>query len=219
MTAERPEWFDLSVVAAMRRLKAVAYKYTQNSAAADDLVSETVLRAIENFSQFREGTNLNAWLGTIMRNAHFSRHRRKGREVEDPDGVMASLAFVEESQTWSCDLHTFERFARLMPAPMRDAFNAIVVEQLAYEEAAVELGVPIGTIKSRVNRAKEFLDGFISEAAVADDLQETSAPEVVANDEVVSLYKGGASIADIREKLPHMTRMEVMEIIAQVSRR
>lgn len=126
MTGERSKDFDLGIVAAMRRLKALAYKFTGNAAAADDLVSETVLRAMENFEKFRDGTNLNAWLSTIMRNAHYSRHRRKFREVEDPDGMIAGYVAVPENQTWSCDLHTFERFARLMPAPMREIGRAHV---------------------------------------------------------------------------------------------
>jgi RNA polymerase sigma-70 factor, ECF subfamily len=221
MTTARPEGFDVAVVAAMRRLKLLAMKFTRNSDAADDLVSETVLRAIENSHQFREGTNLNAWLSIIMRNAFFSRHRRKRREVEDPDGIMASLASVEEGQTWACDWHTFERFARLMPAPMRDAFNAIVVDQLAYDEAAVELGVPVGTVKSRVNRAKEFLEGFTADVVVVDegeDLDEEGAPANSDSDAVIELYKGGASVGEIREKFPHLSRMEVMEVVSAVKR-
>jgi len=79
-----------AMLAAIPSLRAFAVSLTHNLDAADDLVQDTILRAWENLDRFEVGTNLNAWLFTILRNGFYSQHRKKRREVEDPDGSYAA---------------------------------------------------------------------------------------------------------------------------------
>ncbi|MGR3365123.1 MAG: sigma-70 family RNA polymerase sigma factor, partial [Maritimibacter harenae] len=78
-----------AVVEHLPAMRAFAASLTRNSAAADDLVQDTIVKAWKNFDKFQEGTNLRAWLFTILRNTFYSDLRKKKREVEDADGVMA----------------------------------------------------------------------------------------------------------------------------------
>ncbi len=217
----RPAGFDEALLVAMRRLKLQARGLTNSAAAAEDLVSETVLKALEKHEHFTHGTSLSAWLYTIMRNAHYSRFRKMQREVLDPDGIFAGKVEVDENQTWTADLNKIMRFSRLLPPQIRSAFNAIVIDQVSYDEAAMELGVPIGTIKSRVNRAKDFLDRF--GVTVVTETEEQPVIEEVQRvdnaDKIIELYKQGKSIAEIKEVIPEASRMQIMEVVAGVSRR
>src|SRR3954453_7880512 len=145
------------MLAAIPSLRAFAVSLSHNLDAADDLVQDTILRAWKNIDRFEVGTNLNAWLFTILRNGFYSQHRKKRREVEDPDGFFAGRLRTAPEQNTKCDFQDLRAaLARLSPQH-REALLLIVAEGLSYEEAATVCGVAIGTIKSRVNRARERL--------------------------------------------------------------
>jgi RNA polymerase sigma-70 factor (ECF subfamily) len=145
------------LMASLSSLRAYAISLTHDVNRAEDLVQETVLKAISKQEKFEAGTNLQAWLFTILRNLFFSAHRKSQREVEDADGVhaatMTSLPDQEDRLTVQ-DLHA--ALARL-PREQREALLLVGVEGLSYQETAAALGVKVGTIKSRINRARNRL--------------------------------------------------------------
>ena len=123
---------------------------------ADDLVQEALLRAIDHLDQFRVGTNLRAWLFTILRNAHLNNCRRNQRYgVTSIDERPA--AFEQPSPSAQADVVALKQLERCLlniPAEQREALLLVVVEGMTYEEAAEVMEVPIGTIRSRVSRAR-----------------------------------------------------------------
>src|ERR1041385_1243462 len=142
-----------AMLAALPSLRAFAMSLTHNVTSADDLVQDAILRAWKNLDRFEAGTNLQAWLFTILRNGFYSQLRKKRREVEDPDGSYAARLWAPPEQPAKCDVQDMLRaLARLSPEH-REALLLIVAEGLSYEEAAHICGLPVGTIKSRVNRA------------------------------------------------------------------
>ncbi len=152
-------------VAALRReitrllpdLRAFARFLARDPSAADDLVQETVLKALAALAQFKPGTNLKAWLFTIERNAFFEHSRKRQREDRllrergyDPDSEMPR----QVSQT---DIADLQRMLFLLPPLMREALVLVGAQELSHEEAAAICGVPVGTMKARVSRARSML--------------------------------------------------------------
>src|SRR3982751_2862123 len=158
-----------AMLAALPNLRAFAVSLTHNPDAADDLVQDTILRAWKNIDRFEVGTNLNAWLFTILRNAFLSQYRKTRREVEDPDGSFAARLRVPPEQPAKCDVQDMLRALGKLPADQREALLLIVAEGLSYEDAAQVCGVAVGTIKSRVNRARERLARLLA-VEEAEDL-------------------------------------------------
>jgi len=138
-------------------MRAFAMSLTHNSATADDLVQDTVVKAWGNFDKFKPGTNLRAWLFTILRNTYYSLYRKRRREVEDPDGVMAEQISEKPEHDGHLAMADFrEAFAQLGD-DQREVLVLIGVEGFSYEEAAEMCGCAVGTIKSRTNRARKRL--------------------------------------------------------------
>lgn len=144
-------------------LHAFARSLSGNSAAADDLVQEAVLKAWENQDQFQEGTNIRAWLFTILRNVYISQKRKKKYEIEDVDAVYAgkmSCAAPQESYLRMLELaQAWEH----LPQDQQDTLRLIVLEGMPYEDAALVLGCEVGTTKSRINRARTTLASMLGE--------------------------------------------------------
>ena len=146
-----------AMLAAIPSLRAFAISLTYNVDAADDLVQETIVRAWAAIERFEPGTNLNAWLFTILRNGFYSQFRKARRQVEDADGSYAARLRAPPEQHGKCDVQDMLRALEKVPVDQREALLLIVAEGLSYEEAAQVCGVAVGTIKSRVNRARERL--------------------------------------------------------------
>src|SRR5690349_19808870 len=157
------------MLAALSNLRAFALSLTHNVTSADDLVQDTILRAWANLDRFAVGTNLNAWLFTILRNAFLSQYRKTRREVEDPDGFFAGRLRTAPEQPAKCDVQDMLKAFRKLAVEHRKALLLIVAEGLSYEDAARVCGVPVGTIKSRVNRARERLARLLA-VEEAEDL-------------------------------------------------
>lgn len=152
----RPAEFDRAVVAQLRSLRAFARSLTKDRTAADDLTQETVMRALVSWEHFQPGTNLGAWLFTVMRNRHYETSRRNARLVEDPEGLMAMTLEAPAEQEPRVELsHVLRAIDRLKP----DHRQAILFDmnETPYEEVAREQGLPLGTVKSRLNRARKHL--------------------------------------------------------------
>lgn len=147
-------------------LRAFAISLCGQPHQADDLVQETLLKALANRGKFETGTNLRAWLFTILRNVYFSLHRKRRREVEDVDGEMTASLVAHPAQYGHVEFKDFQRALLLIPDEQREALLLVGAAGFSYEEAASVAGCAIGTVKSRVNRAR---------ARLAQDLGMTEA--------------------------------------------
>jgi RNA polymerase sigma-70 factor (ECF subfamily) len=146
-----------SLLEAIPHLRAFAISLTGNGDQADDLVQEAIVRGLSNLDKFEAGTNLQAWLFTILRNQFYTLKRRKRREVADPDGMMAGSLSTLPEQHGSLDLRDLAMALAQLPPEQREVLLLAVAEGLKYEEIAQICGAKIGTIKSRMNRARARL--------------------------------------------------------------
>ncbi|MGR3469114.1 MAG: RNA polymerase sigma factor [Shimia sp.] len=138
-------------------LRAFAMSLTRNAATADDLVQDTVLKAWSNIDKFEPGTNMRAWLFTILRNTFYSLRRKRKREVEDVDGVMADSLSQKPEHDGRLNMRDFQAAFAQLPDSQREALTLVGASGFSYEEAAQTCGVAVGTIKSRVGRARARL--------------------------------------------------------------
>ncbi len=149
--------FKSGLLGAVPRLRAFAVSLCGSAGEADDLVQEALMKAWENGDRFAAGSNLDAWLFTILRNCFYSARRKRARETEDPDDAFAGALMSRPEQEARMDFLDFrEAFLRL-PPEQREALTLIGAEGMAYEEAAAICSCAVGTIKSRVSRARERL--------------------------------------------------------------
>jgi RNA polymerase sigma-70 factor (ECF subfamily) len=149
--------FKQGLMAAIPNLRAYAISLTGNADRADDLVQDTILRAWDKHDSFQAGTNLNAWLFTILRNGFHSQYRKKHREVEDGDGSYADSLRTLPDQLDHLQMQELRAALAQLSPDQREALLLVGAEGLAYEEAAQICGCAVGTIKSRVNRARARL--------------------------------------------------------------
>ena len=154
------------LIAALPSLRAFALSLTGNGDRADDLVQEAVLKAWSNLHQYREGTNLQAWLFTILRNQFYSEHRKKHREVEDVDGAYAAGLITIPDQDARLELQDCHQALLRLPVDQREALILVGAQGFSYDEAALICGCATGTIKSRISRARTGLSRllFLDEA-------------------------------------------------------
>lgn len=138
-------------------LRGFAFSLVGRADRADDLVQQTLTKAWAGHASFQPGTNLKAWLFTILRNEFYSDVRRKRREVEDADGTYSQGLAVHPSQHGHLDLADMRAALEELPPDQREALLLVAASGFAYEEAAEICGVAVGTIKSRINRARSRL--------------------------------------------------------------
>ncbi|WP_050927952.1 RNA polymerase sigma factor [Aestuariivita boseongensis] len=138
-------------------MRAFAISLCRNSATADDVVQDALVKAWSNLDKFQQGTNMRAWLFTIVRNTYFSLHRKRKREVEDVDGVMAEKLSQKPEHDGKLVLRDFSQAFDQLTDDQREALVLVGAQGFSYEEAAETCGVALGTIKSRVNRARARL--------------------------------------------------------------
>ena len=156
-------------------LRAFAISLTGNIDQADDLVQEAMVRGLTYINQFQPGTNIEAWLFTILRNQFHTFYRKRRREVEDPDGGTAARLAVPPEQDGHVDVGDLKAALAQLPIDQREALLLVGPQGFSYEEAAAICGARIGTIKSRVNRARTRLA----------DLLGIESPEDIGADRVV----------------------------------
>ena len=150
----RQEAFALEALPHLRRLYAASYRLTRSVPDAEDLVQETCLRAYRAFEQYRPGTDIRAWLFTILYRARTDDIRRAGRRLatvsllyEPPSPTVASAFAIED----------LERALRRLPESYRAAVLLRDVEGCSYQDVALRLKVPIGTVESRLHRGRALL--------------------------------------------------------------
>jgi len=143
------------VVAFIPRLRRYARALVGERAAADDLVQDTLERALNKFHLWKRGTDLRAWLFTVMHNVHVNQIRGR-RELVALDAETLELQ-VRATHDTSLEARDVERALMRLSVEQREVLLLVVLEELSYEEAAGALGIPIGTVMSRLSRAREKL--------------------------------------------------------------
>ena len=149
-------------------LRAFAISLSGNVDRADDLVQDTIVRALTHTDRFEPGSNLQAWTFTILRNLFHSAYRKRRREVEDADGIHASRLATIPDQGAHLDFEDFQIALAHLAPDQREALLLIGAEGFSYEEAAAICRTKVGTVKSRVNRARRRLAERLGYDVVAD---------------------------------------------------
>jgi len=137
------------------RLRRYARALAGDRASADDLVQDTLERAWAKLHLYRRGTDLRAWLFTVMHNVHVNK-RRTARPMESLDDEAIELA-QRAVQGDSLVVRDLDRAIALLPAEQRAVLLLVTLEDMSYEEVARTLSIPMGTVMSRLSRAREKL--------------------------------------------------------------
>jgi len=161
------------MVALVPQLHTFARSLCRDGVRADDLVQEALMRAINNIQRFKPGTNLKAWLFTIVRNEHYSQLRRGKFEAQGMDIELLPEPSVPPDHDGKLELRDLNRALASLSPGQRTALILVSVSGFSYEEAAEICGCAVGTIKSRVARAREtlleMLEGRQPMAALPDE--------------------------------------------------
>jgi RNA polymerase sigma-70 factor (ECF subfamily) len=156
------------------RLRRYARALTRDTHRADDLVQETLARALAKQHLWQVGTNLRAWLFTLMHNQHVNDVRRSNREGGNIDvAEMASVLVAVTDPTASRQLRELERAVARLPLEQREAILLVGLEGMRYDEAAAVLRVPIGTVRSRLSRGRDSLRKLMG---IEDSARVSAAP-------------------------------------------
>ncbi len=160
--------FREALIREMPGLRAFAVSLAGSFHQADDLLQETLLKAWSSSESFTPGTNMRAWLFTILRNTYYSQYRRRGREVQDTDGVYSGRMATPPNQEGALDIADFQAALAKLPPEHRDVLLMVGASGFSYEEAAEICGVAVGTVKSRLNRARARLADVLGITEAAD---------------------------------------------------
>jgi RNA polymerase sigma-70 factor (ECF subfamily) len=180
--------FRDNLIAEMPRLRAFSVSLCGSFHQADDLVQDVLLKAWTNADSFTEGTNMRAWLFTIARNAFYSLYRKRGREVQDVDGIYSANLAVAPTQDGIVELADFRIALAKLPDEQREVLVMVGASGLSYEQAAEICGVAVGTIKSRVNRARTKLGQLLGIDDVSDIGPDRHALSVVQPNAAAAMF-------------------------------
>jgi RNA polymerase sigma-70 factor, ECF subfamily len=172
-----------TMLAAVPGLRAFAMSLCGKIDRADDLVQETLLRALSNIDSFEPGTNMSAWLFTILRNLFRSEYRKRRREVEDSDGRFSASLKSQPDQPSHMEFEEFRAALAQLPPDQREALVLVGASGFSYEEAAQICGSAVGTIKSRVNRARVRLAELLAIEDAGDIGPDSTTQAVLAQKE------------------------------------
>lgn len=160
--------FSRQMLASVPHLRAFAISLCGNVDHADDLVQDTLLRALAARNSFELGTNMSAWLFTILRNHFRSEYRKRRREVEDADGHFAETLKTQPEQYGHIEYREFREALAQLPQEQREALVLTGASGFSYEETVNIMGTAEGTVKSRVNRARTRLAELMDVTGAAD---------------------------------------------------
>ena len=149
--------FDADVVLWLPQLRRYARALTGDAAWADDLVQDTAERALARSRAFRPGSNLRAWLLTILRHLYIDQLRGRREIAVDDDSAPWRTLEAPRGEVDSLVLRDVQRALYCLPVEQREVLLLVSVEELSYQEASVVLSVPIGTVMSRLSRAREHM--------------------------------------------------------------
>lgn len=172
--------FKSDLLAAVPNLRAFAMSLAGTHDRADDLVQETLVKAWHKQDTFQPGTNMRAWLFTILRNEFYSQMRKKGREVSDAEGALTEAMAVHPEQSGKMDLADMRKALQGLPDDQREAIILVGATGLSYEEAAEVCGCAVGTVKSRVSRARARLAELLDVGSSGEYGPDAVATQVLA---------------------------------------
>lgn len=173
------------LISLLPNLRGFAMSLSRNRATADDMVQDTVMKAWARIDTFEPGTNMKAWLFTILRNTYYTRHRKMKREVPDVDGAFSYTMAVKPDHDGRLQLRDFKEAFETLPVEQREALVLIGVQGFSYEEAAATAGVAVGTVKSRVNRARAALTELMDLDDDALEMTDSATTSVINRDIVL----------------------------------
>ncbi|CAN7468523.1 sigma-70 family RNA polymerase sigma factor [Rhizobium sp. LjRoot30] len=153
------------IVKLIPALRAFARTFCRDPVDADDLVQETLLKALANLDKFEPGTRLKSWLFTIMRNTFYTRIKVKNREVPGLENCSNEMLSLDATQEWSIRAREVEDAFAKLTHQYREILTLVVVLGESYEAAAEICDCAIGTVKSRLNRARRQLLAELGEDA------------------------------------------------------
>jgi RNA polymerase sigma-70 factor (ECF subfamily) len=183
VTGESASGLKAALIAEIPPLRAFAISLSGDPDRADDLVQEALMKAWAARASFQAGTSLRAWLFTILRNVFFSQYRKRRREVQDVDGAAAGQLASLPDQDVRLALEDLRSALDRLPPDQREALILIGASGFSYEEAAEICGCAVGTVKSRVNRARVRLLELMAVAS-ADDFGPDRSVQAVLDDRV-----------------------------------
>lgn len=149
-------------IAAIPTLRAFARSLCGDAVRADDLVQETLTKALTKIESFQKGSNAQAWLITILRNQYFSEGRKRRREVEDGEGHFAATLIAPQRQEDNLEVRDLMSALQMLADDKREALLLVSASGFSYEEAAEIMGTKPGTVKSRVSRARTELEALMN---------------------------------------------------------
>ena len=167
--AESEKVFKRELVALIPHLRAFARTLAGDAASADDLAQEAMMKAWVARGSYQMGTNMKAWTFMILRNQFYSEKRRSWRSTQlDQEAAERTLVAVDDPQA-PVALDELRMGLKMLPAEQREALILIGAAGLSYEEAAATCGVAVGTVKSRVSRARDGLALIYAEGFIVED--------------------------------------------------
>ncbi len=158
------------LVAEIPYLRRYARALTRNTAAADDLVQDALVRGIASFGQFQPGTNLRAWLMTIVHHCFIDGTRKASRArlgAKEAEERMTGF-YTRPNQIANLELDDLQAALATLPEEQRATLILVALEDMSYEEAAAVTGVPVGTIRSRLSRARHSLMDKLAGVEIGD---------------------------------------------------
>lgn len=158
---------DASIVELLPALRAFARTFYRDPNDADDLVQDTLVKALRSFESFEPGTRLKSWMFTIMRNTFYTRIKVYSREAPGVADCVADRPAVAPSQEWSIRSREVRDAINRLPPHHREVLMLIGVLGVSYEETAEICGCAMGTVKSRLNRARLHILEELGEPSAA----------------------------------------------------
>jgi RNA polymerase sigma-70 factor, ECF subfamily len=169
-----------AMLSSMPTLRAFAISLCGSADRADDLVQETLMRAIANIESFEPGTNLRGWLSAILRNIYFSECRKTRNEVEDVDGRCVAALKTVPDQDSRIELDEFRAALATLPNNQQEALLLVGALGFCHEEAAAICGTGAATIRSRIHRARARLTALL-DLGSADEFGPDNRTRAVLN--------------------------------------
>lgn len=157
MSRSRRDHLGDELVALLPALRAFTRRFEPDPVDAEDLVQDTLTKALSNLDKFQDGTRLKSWVFTIARNAFCTRYAARKRMVVGLDACVSELPAVAPPQEWAVSMSEFNRAYGALPPINRIAIDHVLFQGSSYEDAALACGCATGTIKSRVNRGRQML--------------------------------------------------------------
>jgi RNA polymerase sigma-70 factor (ECF subfamily) len=161
MTDRQTKRFEGELLEAIPFLRAFARTLCHDAEQAEDLAQEALMKAWQCREQFQPGTNLRAWLATILRNRFYSLGRRRKWQADYDQEIMERTLVAPDDPEANVELEDVRRALSMLPDFQREALILVGAGGMSYEEVAQIAGCPLGTVKSRVRRARDELQSIL----------------------------------------------------------